>query len=190
MQPAAGTQRSTARLCEAGSWERARKKREDNGVSCQWESRKNRSSFRSNVSSSIVITTANSAPCSGVRPARPGENKNTVSFPASLRAERGACIFAVTSVVTVTACRPKKTLWWRCGGRIPEIGSVLGKAIVPGPRFRRYPKGQFGLTVATVCGATTVPVAPRAHGDVLFVTALVTGAAQIVTVNRGVVLAH
>ena len=182
VQRAAGNQRSTVLLCEAGSWGRARKKREDNGVSCQWESRKNRSSFRSNVSSSIVITTANSALCSGVRPARPGKSKNTVSFPASLRAESGACIFAVTSVVTVTACRPKKTLWWRCGGRIPEIGLILGKSIVPGGRFRRYPKRQFRLTVAAVCGATTVPAAPRAYGNVLFMAALVTGAAQIVPV--------
>jgi hypothetical protein len=162
---------------------RARKKREDNGESCQWVSRKNRSGSRSNVSNSIVKTTASSAPCSGVRPARPGKSKNTVSSHASLRAEGGACIFAVTSVVTVTVCRPKKTLWWRCGGRIPEIGSVLGKSIAPGGRFSRYSKRQFRLAVAAVCGATTVPAAPRAHGDVLFMTALVTGAAQIVTVT-------
>ena len=156
---------------------RARKKREDIGVSCQWESRKNRSGFRSNVSNSIVITTANSAPCSGVRPARPGKSKNTVNFPASLRAESGACIFAVTSVGTVTACRPKKMLRWRCGGRIPEIGLVLGESILPGGRFRRYPKRQFRLPVAAVCRATNVPAAPRAHGNVFFVTALITGAA-------------
>jgi len=156
-------------------------KREDNGKSCQWERRKNRSSFRSNVSSSIVITTANSAPCSGVRPARLGRSKNSVSFPASLRSEGGACIFAVTSVVTVTAYRLKKTLWWRCDGRIPESGLVLGRSIVPVTRFRRYPKRQFRLTVAAVCGATTVPVAACAHGNMFFVTALVTGAAQVVT---------
>jgi len=179
-QRAAGNQRSATRLCETTSRERARKKREDNGKSCQLESRKNRSSFRSNVSSAIVITTANSAPCSGVRPARLGRSKNTVSFPASLREEGGACIFAVTSVVTVTACRPKKKLWWRCDGRIHENGLVFGKSTVPGARFSRYPKRQFRLTVAAVCGATTVPVAACAHGNVFFVTALVTGAAQVV----------
>lgn len=180
-QRATGDQLSALRLREVGFWERRRKKREDNGESCQWESRKIWSSFRSNVSSSIAITTASSAPCSGVRPVRPGKSKNTVNFPASLRAVGGACIFAVASAGTVTACRPKKTLWWRCGGRIPEIGLVLGKSIVPGGRFRRYPKRQFRLTVAAVCGATTVPVAARAHGNVFFVTALVTGAAQVVT---------
>ncbi len=170
--------------------ERARKKREDIGVSCQWESRKNRSSFRSNASSAIVITTANSAPCSGVRPARPGKSNNTVSFPASLRAESGACIFAVTSVVTVIAYRPKRTLWWRCGGRTPEIGLVLRKPVVSSARFRRYLKRKFRLTVTAVCGATTVPAAPRAHVDVLLMTALVTGATQIVTVTQAVVLVH
>ena len=182
VQRVTGDQFSVSRLCGVGFWERGRKKREDNCESCQWESRKIWSSFRSNVSSSIAITTANSAPCSGVRPVRPGKSKNTVNFPASLRAEGGACIFVETSAGTVTACRPKKTLWWRCGGRIPEIGSVLGKSIVPSGRFHRYPKRQFRLTVAAVCGATTVPVAARAHGNVLFVTTLVTGATQIVTV--------
>ena len=159
------------------------KKREDNGESCQWESRKIWFSFRADVSSSIVITTANSGPCSGVRPVPPGKSKNTVNFPASLQAEGGACIFVETSAVTVTAYQPKKTLWWRCGRRTPEIGSVLGKSIVPGGRFRRYSKRQFRLTVAAVCRAIIVPAAPRAHGNVLFVTALVTGAAQIVLIR-------
>ena len=159
------------------------KKREDNGESCQWESRKIWFSFRADVSSSIVITTANSGPCSGVRPVPPGKSKNTVNFPASLQAEGGACIFVETSAVTVTAYQPKKTLWWRCDGRTPEIGSVLGKSIMPGGRFRRYSKRQFRLTVAAVCRAIIVPAAPRAHGNVLFVTALVTGAAQIVLIR-------
>ena len=182
-QRATGDQLSALRLREVCFWERGRKKREDNGESCPWESRKIWSSFRSNVSSSIAITTASSAPCSGVRPVRPGKSKNTVNFPASLQAEGGACIFVETLADTVTAYQPKKTLWWRCDGRIPEIGSVLGKSIVPGGRFRRHSKRQFRLTVAAVCRATIVPVAPRAHGNVLFVTALVTGAAQIVLIR-------
>lgn len=81
----------------------------------------------------------------------------------------------------MTACRPKKTLWWRCDGRIPESGLVLGKSIVPGARFGRYPKRQFRLTVAAICEATTIPVAACTHGNVFFVTALVTGAAQVIT---------
>jgi hypothetical protein len=113
------------------------KKREDNGESCQWESRKIRSSFRADVSSAIVITTANSAQCSGARPVRPGKSKNTVNFPASLRVEGGACIFVETSAVTVTACQPKKTLWWRCGGRTPERGRSRFKTEANACRFFR-----------------------------------------------------
>lgn len=105
---------------EVGFWEQGRKKREDNGESYQWKSRIIWSRFRSNVSNSSVITTANSAPCSGVRPVRLGKSKNTVNSPASLRAEGGACIFVEISVGIVTACRPKKMLWWQCGGRTAE----------------------------------------------------------------------
>jgi hypothetical protein len=59
---------------------------------------------------------------------------------------------------------------------------------VSGGHFRQHSKGQFRLTVTAVRRATTVPAAPRAHGNVLFMTALVTGAAQIVL--NGVVLSH
>jgi hypothetical protein len=109
-QRATGDQLSVSRLRAVGFWERRRKKREGNGDSCQQENRITWSGFQANASSSIAVTTASSAPCSGVRPVRFGKCKNTASFRVSLRAEGGACIFAETSAGTVTACRPKKTL--------------------------------------------------------------------------------